>query len=84
LPGITRLSEKELPKICDSEGGKLETELRRVKLRLGNNNYILPFGQSPRQLEECLLKGLGVMGILGGNLLERYPVGFSLKRNLIF
>jgi len=73
-----------LPGIREFEGGKFETELRGVKFHLGRKVYALRFGKYPKQAEDFLVDGLGVMGIIGADLLEDGPVGFSMRRELLF
>lgn len=75
-----------LPRMWEFQGGKFETELRRVKVHLGGKSYALSFGEFPQVLEDFyrIVPGVGVMGTLGADLLEKGPVCFSLKRKMLF
>ena len=69
-----------IPSMGKFEGVKFETDLRRIKVSLGGKNLKLSFGVLPQVIEESVLKGLGVMGILGAELFASTPIAFSYRR----
>ena len=69
-----------IPGMGKSEGTKFETELRRIKVNIGQKKMNLSFGLLPEAIEESVLGGLGVTGILGAEMFANTPIGISYRR----